>query len=71
MTKPERRTKRIAIVGASGRTGRELVERAVAKGHGLPRSSASPTTLLRILRAQSGTEARANGVVVATYEPDR
>src|SRR5262249_51212181 len=32
-TKPERRTMRIAIFGASGRTGRQLVEQAVAKGH--------------------------------------
>jgi putative NADH-flavin reductase len=32
-TKPERRIMRIAIFGASGRTGRQLVEQAVARGH--------------------------------------
>src|SRR5262245_35899357 len=31
--KPQRRTMRIAILGASGRTGRHLVEQAVAQGH--------------------------------------
>src|SRR5262249_45994179 len=31
--KPERRTMRVAIFGASGRTGRQLVDQAVAKGH--------------------------------------
>jgi putative NADH-flavin reductase len=30
---PERRTMRIAIFGASGRTGRQLVEQAMPKGH--------------------------------------
>src|SRR5262249_27356551 len=32
-TQPEMRTMRIAIFGASGRTGRQLVEQAVAQGH--------------------------------------